>query len=63
LIGTVGCPLDSSSAQTIPKAISRLTAGPARITTTRFHTGWLKYARARSSGAISSAGFIPVIFT
>ena len=34
-------PLDRNSAQMITNAITRLTNGPARITTIRFHTGWL----------------------
>ena len=34
-------PLLAKTAQRITNAISRLTAGPARITTIRFHTGWL----------------------
>ena len=34
-------PFDSAIAQKITNAISRLTAGPARITTIRFHTFWL----------------------
>ena len=36
---------------------------PAEMTKIRFHTGWRKYARGRTSGGMSSAGFIPVIFT
>ena len=34
-------PFDTASAQMITNAITRFTAGPARITTIRFHTGWL----------------------
>ena len=38
-------------------------AGPAPITTIRFHTGWRKYARCATCGGISSCGFMPVIRT
>ena len=34
-------PFDRAIAQKITNAITRLTAGPARITTIRFHTFWL----------------------
>ena len=34
-------PCDRAMAQKIKNAISRFTAGPARITTIRFHTFWL----------------------
>ena len=34
-------PFDTAITQKITKAITRFTAGPARITTTRFHTFWL----------------------
>ena len=37
--------------------------GPAAITTTRFHTGWRKYARAATSGGSFSYGFIPLMRT
>ena len=40
-----------------------LTAGPAPMTTIRFHTGWRKYARWATSGGISSCGFMPVMRT
>ena len=42
LVGTTTCwPWEYSSAQAIPKAMRMFTAGPARMVTTRFHTGWL----------------------
>ena len=47
----------STSARTM------FTAGPAAITTMRFHTGWLKYARGATSGDSSSCGFMPVMRT
>ena len=34
------------------------TAGPAAMTTIRFQTGWRKYARSATSGAMTSSGFI-----
>ena len=58
-----GLPSCSRIAVSRIAAIRMFTTGPARMTTTRFHTGCRKYARSSCPGGSSSWGFMPLIFT